>query len=281
MSRGFCIYRQTNNWSKKYEKKKVTQGQNIEVCRMKKRAIWKHQKDQRRSRETRKSCDQYWYKKKELLGEFTRGGTYLSTKRICGHDHDFATQSTGKLVPFGIYDIQANTGRMTLNLSHDTSELNCKAIENRWTQEGQQRYPHATEIVALNDCWWSNGYRSLLYKHELQLLANRMNMNIRIAHYPPCTSKYNPIEHKLFCHIHRACEWVMFTDVELVQQLMARAKTEQWLTVSVDIDHAVYQTGRKVPKKFEQSVRNIPHRDELLQQWNYVIKPNKNYQVIF
>lgn len=73
----------------------------------------------------------------------------------------------------------------------------------------------------------------------------------------------------------------MFTDVELVQQLMARAKTEQWLTVSVDIDHAVYQTGRKVPKKFEQSVRNIPHRDELLQQWNYVIKPNKNYQVIF
>lgn len=170
---------------------------------------------------------------------------------------------------------------MLLNLSHDTSELNCKAIEMWRIKDGQEKYQHATEIVVLNDCWWSNGARSLLYKHHLQLLANKLNMSIRVAHYPPYTSKYNPIEHKMFCHVHRACEWVMFTSVEVVQQLMMNTKTEQWLNVSVDIDHTIYKTWKKVPKECEELVRSIPHRDSILPQRNYVIHPNKKYEVIF
>jgi hypothetical protein len=166
---------------------------------------------------------------------------------------------------------------MLLNTSHDTSEFNCYAIEKWRIWVGKVQYPKAKEIVIFVDCWWSNARNSLLYKHYLQLLVNKLNINIRIAHYPPYTSKYNLIEHRMFCHVHRSCEWVMFTSLELVQQLMAKTKTKEWLTVSVEIDKNIYVVGRKIPKLFEQDVRNIAIRDEVLPQRNYVIKPNKNY----
>jgi hypothetical protein len=105
-------------------------------------------------------------------------------------------------------------------------------------------------------------------------------MNIRIVHYPPYTSKYNPIEHKMFCHIHRSCEWTMFTSLEVVQKLIAKTYTKTWLWVDVWIDLWKYETKKKIPKEYEYLVRNIPHRDTLLPQWNYVIKPNKDYLLI-
>ena len=219
-------------------------------------------------------------KKKELLGNFTRSGTHYSTERISGSDHDFPSQATGKLIPFWIYDTRRNKWMMVLNTTHDTSEMNCNAIELRWTQEWSIHYKDASEIVLLLDCGWSNASNSLLYKHYLQLLANKIGISIRITHYPPYTSKYNPIEHKMFCHVHRSCEWVMLTNVEIAQQLIEKTSTEQWLKVSVSIDSHVYETKKKIPKEHVQTVRNIPHRDGVLPQRNYVIKPSKEYHVI-
>jgi hypothetical protein len=220
-------------------------------------------------------------KKKEMLWEFARDGKHYATERIKSHDHDFKTQSTGTVIPLWIYNIQKNTARILLNTSHDTSELNCKAIENWRVSEWKEQYSQATEIVILNDSWWSNAANSLLYKHELQLLSNRINQSIRVAHYPPYTSKYNPIEHKLFCHVHRSCEWTMFTSVEVVQQLMAKTTTKQWLVVNVDVDNNIYKSWRRIPKNLEKIVRKIPHRDKVLPQRNYVIHPDNDYEVIF
>ena len=169
---------------------------------------------------------------------------------------------------------------MVLNTTHDTSEMNCNAIWLWWLQEWSIHYKDASEIVLLLDCGWSNASNSLLYKHYLQLLANKIGISIRITHYPPYTSKYNPIEHKMFCHVHRSCEWVMLTNVEIAQQLIAKTSTEQWLKVSVSIDSHVYETKKKIPKEHVQTVRNIPHRDGVLPQRNYVIKPSKEYHVI-
>lgn len=227
-----------------------------------------------------KSSDQCGYKKKELIGKFVRDGTYFATERIQWHDHDFPTLSDWKVIPFGIYDIQQNKGTMTLNMSHDTSELNCDAIGERRLTKWKQEYSTATEIVIFADCGWSNSYRSLLYKHYLQLLANKLNINIRITHYPPYTSKYNLIEHRMFCHVHRSCEWVMFTAIEIVQQLMAKTRTNEWLTIEVWINKTIYETWRKIPKEHEEKVRSIAHHDDILPNRNYVIKPNKEYQVI-
>lgn len=215
-----------------------------------------------------------------MIWEFTRWGTYYSDARIAGHDHDFADQAEGKVVPFGIYDIQQNKWTMILNMSHDTSELNCNAIKTRWLSHGKHQYPSATEIVILNDCWWSNGVRSLLYKYYLQCLSNEINMRIRIAHYPPYTSKYNPIEHRMFCHVHQSCEWAMFTSLEVVKELIAKTYTKTWLSVNVSIDRWTYETKKKIPKIYEQLVRNIPDRDALLPQRNYVVNPNKEYLFI-
>lgn len=215
-----------------------------------------------------------------MLWEFARDWHYRSTERIVCNDHDFATQSTWKVIPMWIYDIQNNKGMMVLNTSHDTSEFNCKAVEKWWLSLWKELYPNAKEIVCFADSWWSNWSRSLLYKHYLQLLSNNLNMPIRITHYAPYTSKYNLIEHRMFCHVHRACEWVMFTDLDIVQQTMAQTTTEQWLTVMVDVDGTIYEIGKKIPKEFEQIVRDIPHRDKILPQWNYVIYPNKEYKVI-
>jgi hypothetical protein len=169
---------------------------------------------------------------------------------------------------------------MILNTTHDTSELNCNGIKERWFTIWKETYPNATEIVVLNDCWGSNASNSLLYKHYLQRLSNEINMAIRITHYPPYTSKYNPIEHRMFCHVHKSCEWVMFTSLEVVKELVAKTRTKQWLQVNVSIDEWVYATKKKIPKWHEKEVRAIPHRDDVLPQRNYVIKPNKDYLLI-
>jgi hypothetical protein len=215
-----------------------------------------------------------------LLGNYARDWKCFSTERLVCDDHSFLDKKLGKVTPLGIYDIQQNTGSLYLSTSHDTSEFNCHWVEVRRLTEGKDHYPNAKEIVILADGGWSNSSRSWLYKHYLQLLANKLDIAIRIAHYPPYTSKYNPIEHKLFCHVHRACEWSMFTSLPVVQELMSKTHTSKWLSVSVWIDTNIYFTKKKIPKEYDETVRSIPHRDDVLPQRNYVIHPNKLYLVI-
>ncbi len=182
--------------------------------------------------------------------------------------------ATGKVVPHGLYDINRNVGYMTLGISHDTSEFACECIRKWWLEHGQRDYVGATAILLLCDCGGSNNARYYLFKEDIQKLSDQLNIEIRIAHYPPYTSKYNPIEHRLFPHITRACQGVIFKTVERVNEYMAKAKTTTGLRVFTSILKRTFETGRKVADDFKKNMRI--QFDEYLPQWNYVAVPAKS-----
>ena len=210
-------------------------------------------------------------KKKEYLGNFYRDG-YLYTKgELQVNDHDFNSYADGIVIPHGIYDMQRNTGYINLGTSHDTGEFACDCIRNWWYNQGQFDYPNATSILVLCDGGGSNSSRHYIFKQDLQALADEIGIEIRIAHYPPYTSKHNPIEHLLFPHVTRACQGVVFRSIELVKELMEKTKTRQGLKVTVQILDKVYQTKRKVAKDFKETMRIA--FDEFLPKWNYTAAP--------
>lgn len=157
-------------------------------------------------------------KKKELIGNFAREGQTCTQATVETLDHDFASASQGKLIPHGIYDMARNEGAIHLNTSHDTSELCCDSIALWWQQHGCRHYPNALRLLILCDGGGSNAANRYVFKEALQNLAERLGLEIRIAHYPPYCSKHNPIEHRLFPHITRACQGVVFHTVEIAKQ---------------------------------------------------------------
>jgi hypothetical protein len=211
-------------------------------------------------------------KKKEYLGNFYRDGRLYTQCPLEVYDHDFTSFAEGIVIPHGIYDMLKNTGYINLGTSKDTSEFACDSLRNWWYNQGQYDYPHATSLLVLCDGGGSNNARHYLFKADLQHLADEIGIEIRIAHYPPYTSKYNPIDHRLFPHVTRACRGAVFSSLARVKYLMAQTKTQQGLTVIVQIIDKIYQTGRKVSDEFK---KNLPiHFDEYLPQWNYRAVPN-------
>jgi hypothetical protein len=210
-------------------------------------------------------------KKKEYLGNFYREGQLYTQVPICVNDHDYPSFAEGLVIPHGIYDLQRNTGYITLGTSHDTTEFACDCLRNWWYAEGQEAYPQATALLVLCDGGGSNNSRYYLFKQDLQALADELGIAIRIAHYPPYTSKYNPIEHRLFPHITRACQGVVFKSIQLVKSLMEKTHTQQGLTVTVKIMDRLYQKGRKVADDFKETMRIV--FDDCLPQWNYTAFP--------
>ena len=159
-----------------------------------------------------------------------------------------------------------------IGTSRDTTEFACDSIYHWWMHHGRYDYPNATSILLLCDGGGSNGARYYIFKQDRQLLANDLGIEIRIAHYPPYTSKHNPIEHRLFPHVSRACEGVFFDSIE-VSDFMAKATTQTGLKVVTTIIDAVYETGRKATKAFLEQMPII--FDEFLPQWNYVARPQQ------
>lgn len=211
-------------------------------------------------------------KKKEYLGNFSREGRVYTQHVFRTYDHDFTSMADGLVIPHAIYDLLHNTGYITLGTSKDTSEFACDSLRNWWYHQGQFDYPDATSLLVLCDGGGSNDARHYLFKFEVQRLAEEIRIEIRIAHYPPYTSKYNPIEHRLFPHVTRACRGAIFTSIEVVKRLMERTKTRQGLSVTVQVLDKVYETGRKVTEAFKQ---NMPILfDNHLSQWNYRAVPN-------
>ena len=147
----------------------------------------------------------------------------------------------------------------------------CDSIRDWWTHYGSIQYPKASSILILCDGGGSNSSRHYLFKQDLQALVNELGIEIRIAHYPPYTSKYNPIEHRLFPHLTRVCEGVIFRSVDVVKDLMGTAKTKTGLKVFTTILDKVYQTGRKVTQGFKESMEIVFDTD--LPKWNYTAKP--------
>jgi hypothetical protein len=210
-------------------------------------------------------------KKRELLGRFYRPGVLLTQEPQRVFDHDFPSFADGVVIPHGLYDPRLNRGYVHLGTSHDTSAFACDCLEDWWMRFGQVDYPGAKSVLLLCDGGGSNSASTYLFKADLQQLADRLGLEFRVAHYPPYCSKYNPIEHRLFCHLSRACQGVVFTSIPLVQRLMAKARTRTGLRVVVDVLDKVYQTGRRVAKEVKKALNLV--RDSLLPKWNYRILP--------
>lgn len=212
-------------------------------------------------------------KKKELLGNFYRDGHLYTLEHLLAFDHDFTSFAQGVLIPHGLYDLKQNIGYINLGTSKDTSQFACDCLRNWWYNRGQDDYPQATSILILCDGGGSNSSRHYIFKQDLQLLVDELGIEIRIAHYPPYTSKYNPIEHRLFPHVTRACQGVIFTSTELVKELIEKTRTSTGLKVTVQIIDKVYQLGRKVADDFKDTMRIV--FDDYLPQWNYTAVPNR------
>ena len=184
-------------------------------------------------------------KKKEQLGNFHRAGATYTQETVETFDHDFASASGGKVIPHTIYDLGREHAHVHLNTSHDTSELCCDSIASWWAQHGRSAYPHSKRLLVLCDGGGSNSANQYLFKEDLQRLATILGLEIRVAHYPPYCSKYNPIEHRVFPHITRACQGVIFHTLNIARQFIERAKTSTGLRVTVSILDKVYETGRR------------------------------------
>jgi Rhodopirellula transposase DDE domain len=213
-----------------------------------------------------------------MIGNFYREGKTYGIEAIKVLDHDFKNFSEGIVVPHGIYDMKLNRGYVTLGMSKDTSEFCCDCIRNWWLQYGQQQYPSAESILVLADGGGSNSSRHYIFKEDLQKLSDEIGITIRMAHYPPYTSKYNPIEHRLFCHVTNACKGVVFSSLEVVKDLIDKTSTSTGLKVITVIQDKIYFTARKVSELFKQNMPIV--FDDYLSRWNYRAIPcNKKSQV--
>ena len=212
-------------------------------------------------------------KKKENLGSFKNNGKEWSPKGKHTEvlTHDFPNKELGKVAPHGIYDINENQGWVCIGISSDTAELAVNSIRNWCHQIGQDRYPGAKKMMITADCGGSNNYRSRLWKYELQKLSNELQTEITVCHFPPGTSKWNKIEHRLFSYISANWRGKPLVDLQTVVELIGNTTTQTGLTVKVIVDKVKYATGRKVSDDDFAKInidKNVFHGD-----WNYVIKP--------
>jgi hypothetical protein len=212
-------------------------------------------------------------KKKELIGAYKNGG---SDYRAAGCPdlvkvHDFVDKSLGKVAPYGIYDIATNTGWVSLGIDHDTAEFAVNAVR-RWHQVvGSVRYPKAGRVLITADGGGSNGSRVRLWKLELQKLADETGLSFQVCHYPPGTSKWNKIEHRMFCHITQNWRGTPLVSRVAVVDLIAATTTQTGLTVRCEMDEKTYAKGIKVSDA-EMATLNI-ESDPWHPEWNYTIKP--------
>lgn len=210
-------------------------------------------------------------KKKELIGNFKNGGKEyrpLNDPRPV-NVHDFGTK---RAAPYGVYDINNNEGFVNVGTSSDTSEFAVFSIKQWWVRMGKKQYADADKLLITADGGGSNGYRIKLWKTELQKLANEIKMEITVCHFPPGTSKWNKIEHRLFSHITMNWKGVPLEDYETVVQLIGAVKTKGGLKVKARLDLNEYEKAKVVTSNDLQKVKIKGHKFH--PEWNYTIKPN-------
>ena len=210
-------------------------------------------------------------KKKEFLGRLYRNGKVYCHQAQQAFDHDFPSWAEGVIVPHGIYDVARNHGWLHLGLSRDTTAFACDSLRLYWESDGQHAYPQASEMLVLCDGGGSNSCRKHVFKQDLQALVNALGIPIRVAHYPAYCSKFNPIERRLFSHVTRACQGVLFDSVQTVVDLMRKTSTQTGLSVTVRVLDTIYEVGRKVDDAFKQNMPIV--FDTFLPKWNYRVVP--------
>jgi len=215
-------------------------------------------------------------KKKELIGDFKNAGREWQPKGepVPVRVHDFIDDALGKLVPYGVYDLARNTDWVNVGIDHDTPEFAVESIARWWRTMGKRTYPEATELLITADSGGSNAVRSRLWKLELQRFADRSGLAISVSHFPPGTSKWNKIEHRLFCHITENWRGRPLVDHETVVQLIGSVRTSTGLKVKAKIDTRQYPTGIKVSNA-EMDSLCITH-EVFHGEWNYTLHPSKN-----
>ena len=211
-------------------------------------------------------------KKKELVGNYKNNGREWERKGSAVEvlSHDFPDPEVPKAVPYGIYDITNNTGWVNVGVDADTAEFAVESIRQWWKWMGKRRYPKAKELLICADSGGSNGYRSHLWKRELQKLANQQKLSITVCHFPPGTSKWNKIEHRLFSFISMNWRGRPLTDYRTIVNLIASTTTKTGLIVKVRLDKNQYLRGIKVSEEELSKIALEPH--EFHGEWNYTIK---------
>lgn len=212
-------------------------------------------------------------KKKELIGEFAQSGAEWQPP---GHrdkvlSHDFPSDAVGKAIPYGVYDIHRNEALVNVGTTHDTPAFAVASIRRWWHTLGRQAYPDSKELLITADCGGSNGYRARAWKAEIQAFANDTGLTVRVAHFPPGTSKWNKIEHRLFCHLSQSWRGRPLVDYTTIIELIGHTTTKTGLAVHAILDDSEYPTGVKVPDEDMKGL-NIT-KDPWHGEWNYTIAP--------
>ena len=213
------------------------------------------------------------YQKKENIGNFKNNGQEYHKKGepVKVNVYDFIDQEKGKVSPYGIYDLDKNKGWVSVGISSDTAEFAVESIRTWWHRTGKQIYQKAEEVLITADCGGSNGYRVRLWKVELQKLATEINKTIHVSHFPPGTSKWNKIEHKLFCFISKNWRGKPLIDRATVVSLIGSVKTKTVLVVKAGLDERHYEKGIKISDEELAAVRL--EKDIFHGEWNYKIYP--------
>jgi len=212
-------------------------------------------------------------KKKEPLGNMKNAGKVYCPKgkptKVT--THDFPDKKLGKAVPYGVYDIALNEAGVSVGVSYDTAEFAVAAIDRWWKRMGKKRYPAAKRLLITADCGGSNSPRTRLWRWALQQFANKTGLKVELCHYPPGTSKWNKIEHRLFCHITRNWQGIPLETLEVVVNLIGSTKTETGLEVHAWLDKSQYEKSKQVSDEKLAEVRI--KRNTFHGEWNYRILP--------
>jgi hypothetical protein len=212
-------------------------------------------------------------KKKELVGEFRNGGREWRQKGepVEVLVHDFMDKELGKAIPYGIYDLTENQGWVSVGIDHDTARFAAEAIHRWWKKMGSKRHRGANELLIMADGGGSNGSRCRLWKVALQGLADLLGIPIHVCHFPPGTSKWNKIEHRMFCHITQNWRGRPLVSHDVIINLIANTATVQGLKIRAELDTAIYPTGVKVTDQELAAVKLKP--GAFRGEWNYCILP--------
>jgi len=217
-------------------------------------------------------------KKKELIGDFKNAGREWQPKgqpeqvRV----HDFIDDELGKVAPYGVYDVTANVGWVSVGIDHDTAEFAVQSIQRWWLEMGRPMYEQAKRLLITADCGGSNGYRVRLWRLQLQRLADECGLEVQVCHFPPGTSKWNKIEHRMFCHITNNWRGRPLLSRQVVVNLIGSVTTDQGLRVTAALDENTYQPGIKVSDA-DLAAINLK-RDDFHGEWNYRVTPRAQVQ---
>ncbi len=221
-------------------------------------------------------------KKKELVGEFKNGGAEW---RPAGHPervrvHDFKDQDLGKVNPYGVYDVAADAGWVSVGIDHDTAAFAVNTIRTWWDTVGRPAYPDVSRLLITADGGGSNGYRTRLWKTELAALADQTGLAITVCHLPPGTSKWNKIEHRLFSHISMNWRGRPLTSHEVIVNTIAATTTKTGLTVHAELDRNEYPAGIKITNTQMRALDadGILNRHDWHPEWNYTLNPTRTHK---